>query len=275
MIKSSDKKNTILPSGETKRGLSIVKIGGNVIENKAELQKFLTHFSELPEPKILVHGGGKLATQLASKLGIESQMINGRRITDAKSLEIITMVYGGLTNKNIVANLQANGTNAIGLSGADGNAIQAHKRPVKEIDYGFVGDIDGVNAPFLNTLLSSGVTPVFCALSHDGKGSMLNTNADTIASEIAIGMSNLYDTTLYYCFEKKGVLLDITDKNSVVTDINTDKYKELLEQKIIADGMLPKLENCFHALKNKVTKVCLGDIEMIKPNTKLFTSITL
>ncbi len=275
MIKSSDKKNTILPSGETKRGLSIVKIGGNVIENKAELQKFLTHFSKLPEPKILVHGGGKLATQLASKLGIKSQMINGRRITDAKSLEIITMVYGGLTNKNIVANLQANGTNAIGLSGADGNAIQAHKRPVKEIDYGFVGDIDGVNAPFLNTLLSSGVTPVFCALSHDGKGSILNTNADTIASEIAIGMSNLYDTTLYYCFEKKGVLLDITDENSVVTDINTDKYKELLEQKIIADGMLPKLENCFHALKNKVTKVCLGDIEMIKPNTKLFTSITL
>ncbi len=255
--------------------LSIVKIGGNVIENKAELQKFLTHFSELPEPKILVHGGGKLATQLASKLGIKSQMINGRRITDAKSLEIITMVYGGLTNKNIVANLQANGTNAIGLSGADGNAIQAHKRPVKEIDYGFVGDIDSINAPFLNTLLSSGVTPVFCALSHDGKGSILNTNADTIASEIAIGMSNLYDTTLYYCFEKKGVLLDITDENSVVTDINTDKYKELLKQKIIADGMLPKLENCFHALKNKVTKVCLGDIEMIKPNTKLFTSITL
>ncbi len=258
-----------------KEKLTIVKIGGNVIENKSELSKFLAHFSNLKGPKILVHGGGKLATQLANKLGIESKMVNGRRVTDAQSLEIITMVYGGLTNKNIVANLQANGTNAIGLSGADGNTIQAHKRPVKEVDFGFVGDIDGINASFLNTLITSGVTPVFCALSHDGKGSILNTNADTIASEIAIGMSALYKTTLYYCFEKKGVLLDIKDENSVVTDINTVKYKELLEQKVIADGMLPKLENCFHALNNNVHKVCLGDINMIQPDAKLFTSITL
>ena len=258
-----------------KEKLAIVKIGGNVIENTSELSKFLLYFSKIEGPKILVHGGGKLATQLAAKLGIESKMVNGRRVTDAESLEIITMVYGGLTNKNIVASLQANGTNAIGLSGADGNAIQAHKRPVKEVDFGFVGDIDGVNAEFLNTLISSGVTPVFCALSHDGKGNILNTNADTIASEIAIGMSALYETTLYYCFEKKGVLLDIKDENSVVTAIDSNKYQELLEQKIIADGMLPKLENCFHALKNKVHKVCLGDIEMIQPNAELFTSITL
>ncbi|WP_291870675.1 acetylglutamate kinase [Maribacter sp.] len=258
-----------------KQQLSIVKIGGNVIENNTKLTKFLLHFSKIEGYKILVHGGGKLATKLASKLGIESQMINGRRVTDAKNLEIITMVYGGLTNKNIVASLQANGTNALGLSGADGNTIQAHKRAIKEIDFGFVGDIDGINADFLNMLIFSGITPVLCALSHDGKGNILNTNADTIASEIAIGMSNLYETTLYYCFEKKGVLLDLADENSVVTDINTTKYQELLEQNIIADGMLPKLENCFHALTNKVSKVCLGDIEMIQPNPKLFTSITL
>ncbi|RKR15162.1 N-acetylglutamate kinase [Maribacter vaceletii] len=258
-----------------KEKLSIVKIGGNVIENKTELAKFLTFFSQLKGAKILVHGGGKLATQLASKLGIESQMVNGRRVTDAKSLEIITMVYGGLTNKNIVASLQANGTNAIGLSGADGNVIQAHKRPVKEVDFGFVGDIDGINADFLNTLITSGVTPVFCALSHDGEGNILNTNADTIASEVAIGMSKLYNTTLYYSFEKKGVLMRIEDEDSVVKHIDSNKYKELLEQKIIADGMLPKLENCFHALQNNVGKVCLGNIEMIQPNASLFTTITL
>lgn len=258
-----------------KEKLSIVKIGGNVIENKAELAQFLLNFSKIEGYKILVHGGGKLATQLASKLGIESKMVNGRRITDVKSLEIITMVYGGLTNKNIVASLQANGTNAIGLSGADGNVIQAHKRPVKETDFGYVGDIDGINTEFLNTLISSGVTPVFCALSHDGNGQILNTNADTIASEVAIGMSTLYDTTLYYSFEKKGVLMSIEDENSVVKHINSNKYKELLEQKIIADGMLPKLENCFHALQNNVGKVCLGNIDMIQPRTTLFTTITL
>ncbi len=254
--------------------LSVVKIGGNVIENTSELNKFLTFFSKIEGPKILVHGGGKLATQLASKLGITSKLINGRRITDADSIDIITMVYGGLTNKNIVAKLQANNCNAIGLSGADGNAIQAHKRPVKEIDYGFVGDIDGVNTKLIATLLNEGLTPVFCALSHDSKGQILNTNADTIASEIAIGMSKKFETTLYYCFEKKGVLLNIKDENSVVKHINTKKYQELLDQNIIADGMLPKLENCYHALHHNVDKVCLGDIDMIKTNATLFTTIT-
>lgn len=255
--------------------LSVVKIGGNVIENEKELSKFLTLFSKLEGPKVLVHGGGKLATQLAYKLGIESKLVNGRRITDEKSIDIITMVYGGLANKTIVAKLQAKNCNAIGLSGADGNAIQAHKRPVKEIDYGFVGDIDGINASLIDSLVKVNLTPVFCALSHDGNGQILNTNADTIASEIAIGMGDLYDTTLYYCFEKKGVLLDIKDEKSVVKHINSEKYKELLEQKIIADGMLPKLENCYHALHNNVSKVCLGDIEMIKSNSTLFTTITL
>tara|TARA_R110000868_G_scaffold125037_3_gene330402 strand:- start:22266 stop:23045 length:780 start_codon:yes stop_codon:yes gene_type:complete len=258
-----------------KTRLSVVKIGGNVIENKEELDKFLMLFSKLEGPKILVHGGGKLATQLASKLGVESKLVNGRRITDSESLAIITMVYGGLTNKTIVAKLQANNCNAIGLSGADGDMIKAHKRPVKEIDYGFVGDIDGINAPLINSLLKVALTPVFCALSHDGKGQILNTNADTIASEIAIAMGSKYETTLFYCFEKKGVLLDIKDEESVVKHINSEKYKELLDQKIIADGMLPKLENCYHALKHNVSKVCLGDIEMIQNDATLFTTITL
>ncbi|WP_024479036.1 acetylglutamate kinase [Cellulophaga baltica] len=274
-MKSNSPENINLSLDEKKRSLSVVKIGGNVIENTSELDKFVVHFSKIKGPKILVHGGGKLATQLASKLGVESQLVNGRRITDGKSIDIITMVYGGLTNKTIVAKLQAKNCNAIGLSGADGNAIQAHKRPVKEIDYGFVGDIDGVNTAFVASLLQIGLTPVFCALSHDGQGQILNTNADTIASEIAIGMGDTFETTLYYCFEKKGVLLDIKDENSVVTHINSEKYKELLAQEIIADGMLPKLENCYHALYHNVHKVCLGDIEMIQEDAQLFTTITL
>lgn len=258
-----------------KEKLSVVKIGGNVIEDEKALDNFLSAFSRLEGLKILVHGGGKLATQLATKLGIESKMIDGRRITDAETVDIITMVYGGLANKKIVAQLQSKNINAIGLSGADGNSIQAHKRPVKQIDYGFVGDIDGVNSELLKNLLSINLTPIFCALSHDGAGQLLNTNADTIASEIAIGMASVFETTLYYCFEKKGVLLDITDENSVVKNIDTSKYKELLSKGVIADGMLPKLHNCFHALDNNVEKVCLGDVSMLDKNTKLFTTLKL
>lgn len=255
--------------------LSIVKIGGNVIEDQAELNRFLVNFSKMEGSKILVHGGGKLATKLASRMGIESKMTNGRRITDAKSLEVITMVYGGLTNKNIVAQLQALGTNAIGLSGADGNAIQAHKRPIKEVDFGFVGDLDGINSELIDALLSNGLTPAFCAISHDGHGQLLNTNADTIASEIAIGMSESYETTLYYCFEKKGVLKNVTDEESVITHIDSNSYQDLLDENIIADGMLPKMHNCFQALKQKVNKVCIGDISMLQSGSKVFTTITL
>tara|TARA_R110002153_G_scaffold139691_2_gene290461 strand:+ start:1108 stop:1896 length:789 start_codon:yes stop_codon:yes gene_type:complete len=258
-----------------KEKLSVVKIGGNVIEDEKALDNFLSAFSRLDGLKILVHGGGKLATQLATKLGVESKMIDGRRITDAETVDIITMVYGGLANKKIVAQLQSKNINAIGLSGADGNSIQAHKRPVKQIDYGFVGDIDGVNSELLKNLLSINLTPIFCALSHDGAGQLLNTNADTIASEIAIGMASVFETTLYYCFEKKGVLLDITDENSVVKNIDTSKYKELLSKGVIADGMLPKLHNCFHALDNNVEKVCLGDVSMLDKNTELFTTLKL
>ncbi|ASV30604.1 acetylglutamate kinase [Maribacter cobaltidurans] len=258
-----------------KEKLSIVKIGGNVIENTRELEKFLTLFSELEGMKILVHGGGKLATQLASKLGIESKMVGGRRITDAETLDIITMVYAGLTNKNIVAQLQSRGCNAIGLSGADGNSIRAHKRPVKDIDFGFVGDIDGVNTKIISKLLTSGLIPVFCAMSHDGQGQLLNTNADTIASELAIGLGDTFATTLYYCFEKPGVLLNVFDDTSVVKEIDTKKYKQLLTEGVIADGMLPKLENCFHALNNKVETVCLGNMYMLESNNPFFTTLTL
>ncbi|MFS4494328.1 acetylglutamate kinase [Maribacter sp. 2308TA10-17] len=255
--------------------LSIIKIGGNVIENSNELAKFLKLFANLDGYKILVHGGGKLATQLATKLGIESKMVGGRRITDAETLEVITMVYAGLTSKNIVAQLQANNCNAIGLSGADGDAIQAHKRPIKEIDYGFAGDVDGVNSLMISKLLDADLIPVFCAMTHDGNGQLLNTNADTIASELAIGLSDIYETTLYYCFEKKGVLMDVVDDDSVVKHIDVSKYQQLLNNGIIADGMLPKLENCFHALNQNVSKVCIGHPSMLHSENELFTTITL
>lgn len=255
--------------------LSIVKIGGNVIENKTELSKFLRTFANMKGAKILVHGGGKLATDLGNKLGISSQLVNGRRITDAESLKLITMVYAGLVNKNIVAELQSLDCNALGLSGADGDSIKAHKRPVNTIDYGFAGDIDGVNTQTISYLLSGGLTPIFCAMTHDQKGQLLNTNADTIASELAIGLSEVYQTTLFYCFEKKGVLMDINDDDSVIEHIDGASYKNLLAQKAIADGMLPKMENCFHALRHQVYKVCIGNIEMLDPKTKVFTTLTL
>lgn len=254
--------------------LSIIKIGGNVIGNKSELSKLLTLFSKLDSFKVLVHGGGKLATEIAKKMGVESKMIGGRRITDEQGLELITMVYAGLTNKNIVAELQASGCNAIGMSGADGNAILAHKRPVKDIDYGFAGDVDKVNEGLLSHLLTLGLTPVFCAMTHDGKGQLLNTNADTIASELAIGLGQLYETTLYYCFEKNGVLRDVTDDSSVIAHIDSTAYKTLLEQGVIADGMLPKMTNCFHALNNGVNKVCIGSISMLAQERGTFTTLT-
>ena len=254
--------------------LSIVKIGGNVIENKTELSKFLSLFSEMEGFKILVHGGGKIATEIAKKMGITSKMIDGRRVTDEQSLEVITMVYAGLTNKNIVAELQSKSCNAFGLSGADGNTIQAHKRPVKDIDYGFAGDVDGINEGLLSHLLTLGLTPVFCAMTHDGKGQLLNTNADTIASELAIGLSKIYQTTLYYCFEKNGVLRDVSDDSSVISHIDTESYENLLEQGSIADGMIPKMTNCFYALNNGLTKVCIGSISMLDQNDNIYTTLT-
>jgi acetylglutamate kinase len=232
-------------------------------------------FSNLEGNKILVHGGGKRATSIASKLGIESKMINGRRITDAETLEVITMVYGGLVNKNIVAKLQALQIDAIGLTGADANSILSDKRPVKDIDFGFVGDVKEVDNKSINRLLQSQFTPVFCAITHDCKGQLLNTNADTITSQLAIGMSEIYETSIYYCFELNGVLKDINDKNSVVKHIDSKLYKELLDEGIIADGMLPKLENCFEALNNGVKTINMGNTSMLTQENDNFTRITL
>jgi acetylglutamate kinase len=255
--------------------LSIVKIGGNIIEDETSLNAFLKLFSNLEGNKILVHGGGKRATHIASKLGIESKMVNGRRITDAETLEVITMVYGGLVNKNIVAKLQALHIDAIGLTGADINSIKSEKRPVKEVDFGFVGDVKKVAHNSINKLIKADFTPVFCAITHDGNGQLLNTNADTITSTIAVGMSEIYETSIYYCFELNGVLRDFDDKNSVVKLINSETYQELLDDKIITDGMLPKLENCFDALKNGVHKVNMGNTTMLTKENDNFTTITL
>lgn len=258
-----------------KKKLSIVKIGGNVIESEKELSRFLKIFSALRGEKILVHGGGKRATEIGEQMGIKAELVGGRRITNAQSLDIVVMVYAGLVNKTVVAILQANHCNAIGLSGADGNAILAHKRPIKEIDYGYAGDIDHVNHKVVSGLLQAGLVPVFCALTHDGSGQLLNTNADTIASELAIAMSENFSTTLYYCFERKGVLRDVSNADSVIKHIDQNSYQQLLDKGIIADGMLPKLQNCFHALHKNVGKVCIGDTTMLQPKTDLFTTITL
>jgi len=258
-----------------KEKLSIVKIGGNIIEDNNALSAFLKLFSKLEGKKILVHGGGKRATAIASKLGIESKMVNGRRITDAETLEVITMVYGGLVNKNIVAQLQALNINGIGLTGADANSITSDKRPVKEVDFGFVGDVKTVDYKSVNKLIEANFTPVFCAITHDGKGQLLNTNADTITSQLAVGMSHLYNTSIYYCFELNGVLKDINDKNSVIKHIDSNLYKELLKQGVIADGMLPKLENCFDALNNGVKTINMGNTNMLTQENDNFTRITL
>lgn len=240
--------------------LNIIKIGGNVIDNSENLYHFLKDFKDLPGYKILVHGGGKIATQVSDSLGIESRLVDGRRITDVETLRVVTMVYGGLVNKNIVAQLQRFGTNAIGLTGADGNLIKAKKRPVKTIDYGFVGDIyeGSVNTEGINNLLKAGFAPVFCALTHDGEGQLLNTNADTIASALAVAMAGVFETTLIYCFEKKGVLMDIDDEESVIREIDPARYEELKIKQIIHSGMLPKLDNAFTAIACGVKAVVIG-----------------
>ena len=258
-----------------KEKLSIIKIGGNIIEDAASLKAFLKLFSALEGKKILVHGGGKLASHIATKLGIESKMFNGRRITDQETLEVITMVYGGLVNKNIVAKLQALQTNAIGLSGADINSIKSDKRALKDVDFGFVGDVKKVAYDSINKLINADFTPVFCAITHDGNGQLLNTNADTITSQVAIGMSTIYETSIYYCFELDGVLRDINDKKSVVKNINSNTYRKLLNDGIVTEGMLPKLENCFDALKKGVHKVNMGNTSMLTNENDNFTTITL
>ncbi len=258
-----------------KEKLRIVKIGGNVINERKQLQSFLKDFSDMDSLKILVHGGGKRATELAASLGLQTKMIGGRRVTDEANLEIVTMVYAGLLNKNIVAELQANNCNAIGLTGADANTITAHKRIVKDIDYGYAGDVDSIENKSIELFLNNGIVPVFSAITHDKKGQLLNTNADTIASELAKGLSGNFEVELIYCFDKKGVLLDIDDNDSVIADIDKNKYEQLKADKIIAEGMLPKLENCFESLENGVKKVIIGMPELIRNNGMQHTSLTL
>jgi acetylglutamate kinase len=255
--------------------LKIVKIGGNIINNEEVLHSFLKDFSELEGPKILVHGGGRKATEVSSAMGLVPKMINGRRVTDEATVEVVTMVYAGLLNKKVTAKLQSYGCNAMGLSGADANCILAHKRIVKEVDYGFAGDVDAINSEIIDVLLKNKVTPVFCAITHDKKGQLLNTNADTIASEVSIGMSQLYNTELNFVFELKGVLESIDDKNSVITEINSEKYEKLLEQGIITDGMIPKLHNCFNSLNKGVKKVKIGDASLVQKTNKLYTTLSL
>ena len=244
-----------------KSPLYIIKIGGNIIDDEVKLASFLKDFSNIDGNKVLVHGGGKLATRLADKLGVEQQLVDGRRITDAETLKIVTMVYAGYVNKNLVASLQANNCNAVGLCGADGDTILAHKRQHPVLDYGYVGDVDAINSVLLKNLLDQNIAIVFAPITHDQQGQLLNTNADTIAQELAKGLCHLYDVSLIYSFEKSGVLLDANDDNTVIPEINPAYYQQLKAKQKIFAGMIPKLDNAFTALNNGVNKVIIGKAE--------------
>jgi acetylglutamate kinase len=242
--------------------LYVIKIGGNIIDNEEALNKFLTDYASLNSKKILIHGGGKVATDISAGLGIEAKMVDGRRITDAETLKIVTMVYGGLINKRVVASLQSKNCNAIGLTGADANIIKSTKRPVKNgVDYGFVGDVENVKAEILATLIHTDLYPIIAPLSHDGNGNMLNVNADTMASVSSVALSKLFEVHLIYCFELKGVLENFDDKDSVISEITSAKYSELKEKGIISKGMIPKLDNSFDAINAGVTsvRICHAD----------------
>jgi len=241
--------------------LYVIKIGGNIVDNSALLAECLDAFSKIEGQAILVHGGGKLATSLAANLGVEQTMIEGRRITDAETLKIVTMVYAGYINKNIVAQLHARGINAMGLSGADANLIKAHKRIHPSIDYGFVGDVDSINVDLVEQLLSKNIRLVIAPITHNGDGQLLNTNADTIAQSIATGMASHYNVHLIYGFEKEGVLLDVNDPSSLIKHINRPSYQQLKQDKIIFEGMVPKIDNAYQALDNGVKSVIIGKAE--------------
>lgn len=246
-----------------KEKLTIIKVGGKVVEDDASLRLLLSDFAAIEGKKLLVHGGGRSATKLAADLGIETKMVNGRRITDESMLRIVTMVYGGLVNKTIVAQLQSIGINALGLTGADMNAIRSVKRPVKDVDYGFVGDVEKVDGEMLSYLINKGIVPVMAPLTHDGKGHILNTNADTIAGETAKALASYFDVTLMYCFEKKGVLRDEKDDDSVISSINQEDFQRLVTEKVIQGGMIPKLENAFSAISSGVEEVVITSASAI------------
>lgn len=256
--------------------LYVTKIGGNVLDDDDALNRFVKDFASIQAPKILIHGGGAIATKLGNKLGIESKYVNGRRITDRETLDLVTMVYGGLVNKQIVAHLQQWGCNALGVTGADGNMIKAVKRPVREIDFGYVGDItaDSVNSTLLYFLLKQNVVPVFAPLTYS-EGMMLNTNADTIASVLAVSLSKHFDVRLIFCFEKKGVLRDVNDENSVIRNLNEAEYQRLLSAGAFHDGILPKLENAYSAIHAGVKEVLIGQASDLIRNTRVDTEGTL
>lgn len=238
--------------------VTIVKVGGAIVEDNEQLAQLLTDFAAIPGKKVLVHGGGRRATKVAAALGIESKMVNGRRITDVQMLEVVTMVYGGLVNKNLVAKLQAKGVNALGLTGADMDVIHSHKRPVKDgVDFGYVGDVERANGKMLQTLIQEGITPVMAPLTHDGNGNILNTNADTIASETAKALAPYYDVTLIYSFEKKGVLSNPDDDNSVIPVITRSDFEKYQADGTIGGGMIPKIENALAAVDAGVKEVII------------------
>lgn len=237
--------------------ITVVKIGGNVIDDPAVLKRFIADFAAMPGPKILVHGGGKVATRLAERLELKVQMVDGRRITDKGTLDVVTMVYAGLINKQLVAGLQAAGCNALGLSGADGNAVTARRRAPQPIDYGFVGDIEKVDSRLLGRLLEAGVTPVFCAIMHDGQGTLLNCNADSVASAIALGAAQIAPAELVFCFEKSGVLRDPDDETTLIREITAESYAALKAEGVVSKGMIPKIENALKAVANGVRSVTI------------------
>ena len=247
--------------------LKVVKIGGKILQDEQKLKSFLEDFIALPGPKILVHGGGVYATNLAAELGIPTKMHQGRRITDAQTMQVISMAYSGL-NKQLVGQLQGLGCAAVGLCGADAGVMIAKRRPVGEIDYGFVGDITSVNAGFLSLLLDAGIIPVFSAISCTEKGQLLNTNADSVVTELALALSDKFTTELYFCFAKQGVLRDITDDSSVIPQIDSELYKQLKSQGIISEGMLPKLDNCFRAVQRGISSIFLGSESLLKAGSK-------
>ncbi len=259
--------------------LTLIKIGGNIVDNPSALSKFILDFNTIQGAKVLVHGGGKIASKLSEEMGITPKLIDGRRVTDTDTLKVVTMVYGGLINKNIVAQLQKGGTNAIGLTGADGNIILAHKRRHPTIDYGYVGDIDKVDGEKLQQLIQFNLTPVLAPLTHDKEGDILNTNADTIASETAIALCQYFKVRFFYCFEKKGLLKDVEDDNSVIPHIKMGDVESLKSDGTISAGMIPKVDNIVHALQKGVQEVRLchaddisGIISQNKISGTLFTA---
>jgi acetylglutamate kinase len=261
----SDNTNFIPPLLEGARGslLTVVKVGGKIVEESQSLKQLLSDFSKIDGYKVLVHGGGRSATAMAARLGIESKMVNGRRITDEETLKVVTMVYGGLVNKQIVAGLQAIGINALGLTGADMNYMCSEKRPIKDVDYGFVGDVKEVNADLLADLIGKGIVPVLAPLTHDKAGNLLNTNADTIAGEAAKALSKHFEVTLMYCFEKKGVLMSETNDDSVISSLTPALFLQYVNDGIIQGGMIPKLENAFEALNDGVKQVVITRADKI------------